>query len=99
MKTAKQRNADVATQVTAYACGKCDRVYRDAGEASRCCRCASCETKFQRAHTYASTCDGCRYGSMLREARARVRRVEKDLASAKQTLKRLIEQGNPGKGS
>lgn len=77
-------------QVTAWACGMCDRVYKTKLEASACCKCVLCKGKFRRTNGYASQCEGCSWGMEVRHVRASLRRETEQLASSKERLAKLL---------
>ena len=61
-------------QVDAFQCTQCQSVFLKESDAEQCCRCSECRVKFPHDSTYGSVCGHCSYGSILREARAHVRR-------------------------
>jgi hypothetical protein len=84
--------------VQAYACGMCAQVHKDEGDADACCKCTQCGEKFEREGvSYSHTCDGCMYGTRVRECRKDVAREADSLRHAISRLRGLIAHPPSGK--
>jgi hypothetical protein len=90
--------------ISAYVCSRCGKLHIKEPSANKCCCCEKCGTPLQRLNQHGyrrwnNRCAHCNHGTIVREARADLRRAKETLRSAEVRLALLLDDGRPSKGS